>query len=75
MQRRRPGAGYAEAKDLIQLGALGSAEVGEGLDDLGGPGGQVVVAEGAVVGLEDGAEKVGVDAGVLLFVAPDFDGL
>ena len=56
-------------------GAEGAAEAGEGFDDLGGPLGEFVVAEGAVVGLEDGAEEEGVDAGVFLRVAPDFDGL
>ena len=61
--------------DLFFAGADGAAEAGEGFDDGGGPGGEFFVAEGAVVGLEDGAEEEGVDAGVLLFVAPDFDGL
>ena len=36
--------------------------------------GEFVVAEGAVVGLEDGAEEEGVDAGEFFCVAPDFDG-
>jgi hypothetical protein len=38
-------------------GADGAAEVGEGGDDGGPPGGELVVAEGAVVGLEDRANE------------------
>src|ERR1700710_2322502 len=45
-------------------GAEGASEIGEGFDDLCGPLREFVVAEGAVVGLEDGAEEEGVDAGV-----------
>ena len=55
------------------LGAEGASEVGEGFDDLCGPLREFVVAEGAVVGLEDGAQEEGVDVGVFC-VAPDFDG-
>jgi hypothetical protein len=55
------------------LGSEGASEFGERVDDGGGPGGELVVAEGAVVGLEDGAQEEGGDAGVFC-VAPDFDG-
>ena len=50
-----------------------STECSEAFDDLSGPCGELVVAEGAVVGLEDGAEEEGVDAGEFFWVAPDFD--
>ena len=43
-------------------GAEGASESGKGFDDLSGPLGEFVVAEGAVVGLEDGAQEEGVDA-------------
>ena len=56
------------------LGSEGASEAGQGFDDLGGPLCEFVVAEGAVVGLEDGAEEEGVDAGEFFRVAPDFDG-
>ena len=60
-------------RDSASLGAEGASEAGEGFDDLCGPLREFVVAEGAVVGLEDGAQEEGVDAGVFC-VAPDFDG-
>ena len=55
--------------------AEGSAKVGEGGNDDGPPRGELVVAQGAVVGLEDGAEEERVDAWELLLVAKDFYGL
>src|SRR5437868_9083671 len=54
-------------------GAEGASESGKGFDDPGGPLREFVVAEGAVVGLEDGAEEERVDAGEFC-VAPDLDG-
>ena len=54
-------------------GADRASEGGEGGDDGGPPGRELVVAEGAVVGLEDAADEQRVDAGVLFGVAPDFD--
>ena len=63
-----------EAGDTVPLGAEGASEVREGFDDLCGPLRELVVAQGAVVGLEDGAEEERVDTGVFC-VAPDFDGL
>jgi len=55
--------------------ADGAAEGGEGGDDACPEVGEFFVAEGVVVGLEDGAEEERIDSGVLLCVAPEFDGL
>ena len=60
---------------INRSGAESASKGGEGFDNLRRPLGQLFVAEGAVVGLEDGADEVRVDAGVFLLVAPDFDGL
>ena len=62
------------SRDTLPLGAEGASEVGEGFDDLCGPLRELVVAQGAVVRLEDGAEEDRVDSGIFC-VAPDFDGL
>ena len=70
---------YLDARTRFRSGfvlvacAEGASECGEGFDDLGGPLGELVVAEGAVVGLEDRAQEEGVDAGVFC-VTPDLDG-
>ena len=61
-------------KPLGRDGAEGAAEGGESVDDLGRPLRELFVAEGAVVGLEDGAKEERVDAGELFRVAPDFGG-
>src|SRR5207302_4178013 len=53
-------------------GAEAASESGKGFDQPGGPLREFVVAEGAVVGLEDGAEEERVDAGKFFGVAPDF---
>lgn len=53
------------------LGAEGSSESGERVDDAAGPGGELFVAQGAVVRLEDSAQQERVDTGMLLLVAPD----
>ena len=58
-------------------GADGAAEVGEGGDDGGPPGGEFVFAQGAVVGLEDAREEESVvdgRNGLAFGVAEDFGG-
>ena len=57
-----------------RLRTNGSTKCCESFDDLGGPERELVVAKGAVVGLEDDTEQMRVDARKFC-VAPDFDRL